>query len=47
MGPHQGRVEGKENLPQPAGHTPPNAPKNPIGFLGTADGSVSKQNEIQ
>jgi len=34
MGPHQGRVEGKENLPRPAGHTPLNAPQDPIGLLG-------------
>jgi len=35
MGPPQGRVEGEENLPRPAGHTPPKAPQNPIGFLGS------------
>ena len=34
MGPHQGSVEGKENLPQPAGHTPLNAPQDAIGLLG-------------
>ena len=34
MGPHQGSVEGEENLPRPAGHTPLNAPQDPIGFLG-------------
>ena len=30
-----GSVEGKENLPRPAGHTPPNAPEDPISFLGS------------
>jgi len=35
MGPHQGRAEGKENLPRPAGHTPPNAPQVPTGLLDT------------
>jgi len=35
MGPHQGSVEGQENLPRPAGHTPPNAPQDPIGLLGS------------
>ena len=35
MGPHQGSVEGKENLPRPAGHTPPNAPQDAIGLLGS------------
>jgi len=35
MGPHQGSVEGEENLPQPAGHTPPNAPQETIGLLGS------------
>ena len=35
MGPHQGRVEGKENLPRPAGHTPLYAPQDPIGLLGS------------
>ena len=34
MGPHQGRVEGKENLPWPTGHTPLNASQDPIGLLG-------------
>ena len=34
MGPHQGRVEGKENLPQPVGHTPLDAPQDAIGLLG-------------
>ena len=34
MGPHQGRVEGEENLPQPAGHTPLNSPQDPIGIPG-------------
>jgi len=34
MGPHQGSVEGEENLPQPAGHTPLNAPWETIGLLG-------------
>jgi len=33
MGSHQGSVEGKENLSQPAGHTPPNASQDPISFL--------------
>ena len=33
MGPHQGRVEGEENLPRPAGHTLLNAPQDPIGLL--------------
>ena len=35
MGPHQRRAEGKKNLPQPAGHTPPNAPQDAIGLLGS------------
>jgi len=35
MGPPQGRAEGEENLPCPAAHTPPNAPQDPIGLLGT------------
>ena len=35
MRPHQGSVEGKENLPRPAAHTPPNASQDPIGFLGS------------
>jgi len=35
MGPPQGRVEGEENLPQPAGHTPHDAPQDPIGLLGS------------
>jgi len=35
MGPPQGRAEGKENLPRPAAHAPPNAPQDPIGLLGT------------
>jgi len=35
MGPHQGRVEGQENLPRPAGHTPPNASQDAIGLLGS------------
>ena len=35
MGPHQGRVEGKENFPRPAAHTPFDAPQDPIGLLGT------------
>ena len=34
MGPHYGSVEG-ENLPRPAGHTPPNASQNAIGLLGS------------
>jgi len=33
MRPHQGSVEGKENLPRPAGHTLLDAPQDPIGFL--------------
>ena len=35
MGPHQGSVEGKENLPRPAGPTLLDAPQDPIGFLGS------------
>ena len=35
MRPHQGSVEGKENLPRPAGHTLLDAPQDPIGFLGS------------
>jgi len=35
MGPHQGSAEGKENLPRPAGHTPPNASQDPISILGS------------
>ena len=35
MGPPQGRAEGQENLPRPAAHTPPHAPQDPIGLLGT------------
>ena len=35
MGPHHGRAEGKENLPQPAAHTPRDAPQDPIGRLGS------------
>jgi len=31
MGPPQGRVEGEENLPRPAGHAPPNAPQKSPG----------------
>jgi len=34
MRPPQGRAEGKENLPRPAGHTLLNAPQDPIGLLG-------------
>jgi len=34
MGPHQGTVEGEENLPRPAGHTPLNVPQDLIGLLG-------------
>jgi len=34
MGPHQGRVEGEENLPRPAGHTLLHAPQDPISLLG-------------
>jgi len=33
MGPLQGRVEGEENLPRPAGHTPLNARQETIGLL--------------
>ena len=35
MRPHQGSVEGEENLPRPAGHTPPNASQDAIGLLGS------------
>ena len=35
MGPHQGSVEGKENLPRPAGHTLLDASQDSIGFLGS------------
>jgi len=35
MGPPQGRAEGEENLPRPAAHTPPHAPQDPTGILGT------------
>jgi len=35
MGPHQGSVEGQENLPHPAAHTPLDAPQDPIGLLGS------------
>ena len=35
MGPHQGRVEGEENLPQPAGHIPLDAAQDAIGLLGS------------
>jgi len=35
MGPPQGRVEGEENLPRPAAHTPPHAPQDPTALLGT------------
>jgi len=35
MGPHQGSVEGKENLPLPADHTLLDAPQDAIGFLGS------------
>jgi len=35
MRPHQGSVEGKENLPPPASHTLLDAPQDPIGFLGS------------
>ncbi|PKU47400.1 hypothetical protein llap_2302 [Limosa lapponica baueri] len=34
MGPHQGRVEGENNLPRPVGHTLPDAPQDTIGLLG-------------
>ena len=30
MRPHQGSVEGKENLPRPAGHTLLDAPQDPV-----------------
>ena len=33
-GPHQGRVEGEDHHPQPAGHALPNAPQDTIGLLG-------------
>jgi len=33
MRPHQGSVEGKENLPRPAGHTLLDAPQDPMAFL--------------
>ena len=35
MGPPQGRTEGEENLPQPAGHTPLHAPQETTGLLGS------------
>ena len=35
MGPPQGRAEGEENLPGPAGHTLPNTPQETIGLLGS------------
>jgi len=35
MGPHYGSVEGKENLPGPAGHTLLDASQEPISFLGS------------
>jgi len=35
MGPPQGRAEEEENLPRPAAHTPPHAPQDPTGLLGT------------
>jgi len=31
----QSSVEGKDNLPRPAGHTLLDAPHDPIGFLGS------------
>ena len=34
MGPYKGRVEGKENLPRPAGRTLLNGVQDPIGLLG-------------
>jgi len=37
MRPHQGRVEGEENLPRPAGHTPLDAPQETTGLLGNQD----------
>jgi len=43
MGPHQGRAEGKQNLPQPAGHTPLNAPQDSIGLLGNQGTLQSEQ----
>ena len=35
MGPPQGRAEGEENLPRPAGHTPLDALQDPVGLLGS------------
>jgi len=35
MGPHQGRADGEENLPRPAGRALLNAPQDPIGLLGS------------
>ena len=32
--PHQGRAEGKDHLPRPAGHSILSAPQDPIGLLG-------------
>ncbi|PKU35685.1 hypothetical protein llap_14008 [Limosa lapponica baueri] len=37
MGSHQGRAEGEDNLPRPAGHTLPDAPQDAIGLLGHKD----------
>lgn len=34
MRPHQGRAEGKDHLPRPAGHTLLNVPQNAISLLG-------------
>jgi len=35
MGPHWGRAEGEQNLLRPSAHTPPNAPQDPVSFLGS------------
>ncbi|PKU46836.1 hypothetical protein llap_2809 [Limosa lapponica baueri] len=34
MRPHQGRVEGEDDLPRPAGHTLLDSPQDAIGLLG-------------
>ena len=41
MCPQQGRTEGEDHLPHPAGHDPFNAPQDPIGLLYGRD--VAKQ----
>jgi len=46
MRPHQGSVEGKENLPRPAGHTPLDASQNAIGLLGS-QGTLLAHGESQ